>query len=374
MTLITPNNMTPVWLTEQLVQGGHLAHGHVQSLDLGQPAQTDSASQAILTPIKVTYVPGPSPAACTHPAESASAPVNLMYKLCQGDLYWLANIEAILYNDIAPQMDDPAVPRCVYTASDPEHQLGGILLEDISVSHERLPWPLPRNRPNRVELEKSLDELLKFHIHWWQHPYVDQKLADEQGGPLVLGHVAKPEVIRRYCDNLTATYPNIVAGFGDQIPLAWRKLCEQVIAVWPDLLTQRLNSGQGLTMIHGDFHLWNIYFPLKSQIAAYETERPLFLDWETFRRGLGVYDLAYLLISSDDVDFRRQWEQDLLKYYHAGLLAGGIEGYSWADCQHDYRLSVIANLGAPLMWARFDSLESSIRAFEDWDCADLLVV
>lgn len=351
-------DVTATWLTDRLQQRGDLSKGTVQCVMIGETIETTSS---LVTPIRVTYP------AETSTNEARSAPSALIYKTARPGWYWGLWAETILYKEIAAEMHQPPVPRCFYTGLDQEQEFVATLLEDVSTTHERLPSPTPPNRPTAPEMEKVIDALLSFHIRWWNHSYVDERLVHEQGGPLVMGHAALPEVVRIYCNQMRDNFPKIIEDSGDNLKPEWEDICRKSIAVWPKLMIDRIQSGKGLTMIHGDFHLWNIFFPVDAQ-----NDHPLILDWETFRRGFGPYDLAYMLISSDDIALRRRWEQPLLKRYHDGLLAGGIEKYTWKDCVEDYRLGVMANLFPPLNWRRLDALESAMTAFTDWKCNALL--
>jgi hypothetical protein len=120
-------------------------------------------------------------------------------------------------------------------------------------------------------------------------------------------------------------------------------------------------------LLHGDFHIWNSFFPKQPKI-----KHSLIVDWETYKRGFGVYDLAYLLITGLDVSVRRDKEQDFLRRYHNGLQKAGIEKYNWQDCLQDYRLAIVANLFPPIMWQSGEKVKRAIAAFEDWHCLELL--
>jgi thiamine kinase-like enzyme len=64
-------------------------------------------------------------------------------------------------------------------------------------------------------------------------------------------------------------------------------------------------KGKNLTLLHGDAHLWNLYYPKDP-----ETDRIILFDWETIKRGLGAYDLAYLLIHGTSVRYVLQAYED----------------------------------------------------------------
>ena len=61
------------------------------------------------------------------------------------------------------------------------------------------------------------------------------------------------------------------------------------------------------------------------------------LDWQTITVGPALTDVAYFLSAGLDPDVRRAHEIELVRGYHAELLARGITGYGWDDCWRDYR-------------------------------------
>ena len=349
--------ITPQWLTNHLRESGHLAQGAVESIDFGETIDTKAS---FATPITVSYIPG----------SSESAPRWLFFKRTRPNTYWGLAAEVIFYKEFAAEAEGLAIPRHYFAFADHEQQVCALIQEDVSFSHERLAIPLPPDRPTTKEWEQVVDELVKLHVHWWNHPLLAERLVDEQGGPLNMAHAATIDVIQRYGRQMAERFPSVVANWGDALSPEWKAVCERVIGIWPELLSRRINSGLGLTMIHGDYHLWNIFFPRANKPdTPVSCTVPLILDWETFKRGVGVYDLAYLLIGSGH---RKQQEQPMLKRYHDGILEAGINNYTWASCEADYRLSIIACLFPPLKWERIEALAWVMAAFEEWSCSELI--
>ena len=64
--------------------------------------------------------------------------------------------------------------------------------------------------------------------------------------------------------------------------------------------------------------------------------RPVVLDWQTASFGVGAGDLSYFLASSLPVAARRQYEEALVRRYHARLTSRGVK-LSWHDCWTGYR-------------------------------------
>ncbi|MGE4607737.1 MAG: hypothetical protein AAEJ52_13425, partial [Myxococcota bacterium] len=68
--------------------------------------------------------------------------------------------------------------------------------------------------------------------------------------------------------------------------------------------------------------------------------------WQLPRRGRGVFDVAFFLCQSLDTPMRRSVEMDLMQIYHRTLEADGVAGYSFEQCQYDYRLALLGRFGA----------------------------
>ena len=50
---------------------------------------------------------------------------------------------------------------------------------------------------------------------------------------------------------------------------------------------------------------------------------------------------------------------DIEQLYHAALVAGGVEGYSWEDCWRDYRITVIRELFVPV-WQWSSGMQAGV--------------
>ena len=79
---------------------------------------------------------------------------------------------------------------------------------------------------------------------------------------------------------------------------------------------------------HNDFRVDNMLFG---------GERIAVVDWQTANYLGSGMDLAYFIGSAFDRDTRRAVERDLLAEYHADLVARGITDYSTSQLMHDYR-------------------------------------
>jgi 5,10-methylenetetrahydromethanopterin reductase len=129
------------------------------------------------------------------------------------------------------------------------------------------------------------------------------------------------------------TFPDSLAPFlerfGARMTEAEVALCERVIsysASW-------LRSWSGPVVIqHGDYRPDNVLFGPPG-------ERPTVFDWATIRVGPPYIDPGNYIVGSLTRETRRAHEEELLRGYHDGLVASGVEGYDWRGCWEGHRCS-----------------------------------
>lgn len=161
---------------------------------------------------------------------------------------------------------------------------------------------------------------------------------------------------------------------GKVIQVTFGDTYQSVLPALP-MLFNRHASGRNLTLVHGDAHLGNFLFPIEAQTAS-----AYLINWQFWRPTIGGADLAFMIATEWKPQTRRRLKTHLLRRYDTGLIEHGVSGYSWEDCWNDYRLSVIlVSIFIPVwrwsifQWAPdFTALESSMTAFADLNCSELL--
>ncbi|MDE0014254.1 MAG: phosphotransferase [Candidatus Poribacteria bacterium] len=351
--ITSAEQITPQWLTTRFQQKGYLSKGTATDVHIGE---TFESTAAFLTPLKVTYS-----------LEAENLPhSHLIFKQYRKEWFGGGIAESAFFNEIAAHTPEPPIFHCYDVAYDPSTQYCYFLFEDASVTHAKDP---PKAEAFTIELYKQIiDELLKFHTHWWEHPRISQDdFLRGRGGPLRMIDAATPEIIQRDCQNWRGIQlPRFADTFQDEFSQEMYIFARRAIDNWEGLYIDRIRDGKHLTLLHGDLHRWNIFYPKNPSIHGL-----YFLDWETYKRGIGPYDLCYL-VGWEASERRREIERDLLRYYYQGLVSDGILGYSWEDCVYDYRLSAIATLFPAIGWRRSFEFENQRVRFEDWDCHELL--
>jgi Ecdysteroid kinase-like family len=346
-----PEDLVPEQLSERLRVHGALPVGRVTAVHAGERRTTIVST---IVPLRVEYSPD-------APSE---APTRFLLKATRPGLHAslgsVGEREVAFYGQAAPLMPGGPLPRCY----DAEYSSGRfhLLLEDLSETHLVFPdWPLP---PSAEACERIVDTWAIFHAFWWHHP----RLGRDVGTFLDAAALAK-----RFAE-YRGLYERFAETLGDRLWSDARVVYARMFDARERLFTPgRLYAAY--TLVHGDAHVWNLLYPRDGVASGIRL-----IDWDGWRVGRGVADLAYMMAVHWYPERRAQLEARLIERYHAGLLAHGVTGYGLDRLWEDYRLSVIGHLAIPV-WQQSAQLHPSIwwphlyrvlAAFEDLDCAAFL--
>ena len=122
-------------------------------------------------------------------------------------------------------------------------------------------------------------------------------------------------------------------------------------------------------------HPGNVFFPKDP-----ETHDPFLIDWQMWRIQIGTHDIAYMFVLAGYPDRRGAVERSLVEHYYQKLIEGGVGGYRWEDCWHDYRLSALRiMLKVPLLFSLgvgqdlcYQLMERSFLNFDDLGLEELI--
>ena len=160
---------------------------------------------------------------------------------------------------------------------------------------------------------------------------------------------------------------------GDRLPPARKELYKLLLDRAPRLV-KRTDSRRGVTIVHGDAHVWNCFLPRDGG-----RDVRLF-DWDSWRLGVATEDLAYMMAVHWYPDRRRLMEGRLLDFYHDELQSHGISNYDRRALTDDYRLSALwaivtpvfqagANIPPLIWWNNFERIHLAV---DDLGCRELL--
>jgi len=304
----------------------------------------------------------------------ADLPRHLLVKLPRPDrpadlMDELGRKEVTFYRDVAAHLSGVPIPRCLaadVTAPGRWH----IVLEDLSETHTQPQWPVP---PADAACAAAVDALAVVHAALWNDPRIETDL----GNSLTAQDVADNT---RQATELATRF---VAFLGDRLSATRQRAYEQVVRGLPRLWEWWARP-EARTLVHGDAHAWNLLFPREATGDGSTSGMPgpvYLIDWQTWRVGVPTFDLATFMVLDWYPERRARLEGRLLSRYHDRLCALGVRGYPWEMCWMDYRMAAANTLFTPA-W-RWDNgteaqywwphLERALSAFEDLDCAALLV-
>lgn len=220
--------------------------------------------------------------------------------------------EARFFREVAPLLD-VRVPRCLATGEDPGQRQYLCVLEDLDCSGTRFQRV---ERPIGFDAAKGyLDVLARLHARFWDSAALKpggqfdginhwEALPALPRGAYAQGQL-EAAVFAQYLDLPRGrALPRIFHDSGRM-----RAALERA---------NRLGREAPWCMVHGDFHLGNLYHDGEG--------RPGVLDWQTWSRGHWAHDVTYFLVSALDMLDRRAWIDALMAFYLERLAAQGVRG------------------------------------------------
>lgn len=368
---LTPDALTPEWLTGALHSTGQIGDATVTSVET-QPVGQGVGILCQLARVMLRYDDTTAAAQRPQPGAPKEPPRTLIAKLPTGDeqtrgmvrLFRFYEREVRFYDEVADRVE-MRTPRTYFSAFDSASGDFILLLEDLAAA--RLGDQLASC--SMADAELAMSELAKLHAAWWESP----RLAELDWMPVVNDPVNKAGL---------ALYPHawpvFMERFGSALPERILTAGQQLGARAGEIL-DRLASGPR-TVCHGDFRLDNLFF------GDLGGQAPLaVIDWQIASRATGTYDVGYFMSQSLDTEVRRAHEMEILKRYHGMLTERGVQGYSFDQCLNDYRWTLLFCFVYPVMAGGLGDLsnerghalaramtERSATAILDWKADELL--
>ena len=178
---------------------------------------------------------------------------------------------------------------------------------------------------SRADSEIVIDQAVVLHAQLWDTP---ELWALDWLPPI------NTPLFLAAADLAAEKLPRYLEYWAGKAPTAALQFVQDLTPHYPALLDWWVEQGNP-TFAHMDFRADNFLFG-----GSAGPDVVTVLDWQLSVRGVGVWDIANFLAGSVTVDDRRAWEDDLVRRYHAGLLAAGVTGYDWERCWRDYRYAI----------------------------------
>ena len=310
---ITPQEVTPEWLTGVLRQKTEFDKVTVTSLDI-EMFNLDAGLSSRLARINLHYDP---PASMLPQSLIGKFPhFDPQRRKSAADFRTLEG-EVRFYQEIAPFIE-MRTPKCYFGRYDEISRDFLLLLEDLSagrlLQHEAMTFEVA---------DILIEQLARFHAQWWNRPQVLEMNWLPMTNYLNWLEIMPPlfpRFMEKHSSHVSADFPQIIARLLAQLPtLAHRE------------------TDKPFTIMHGDYGTTNMF----AMTDATSPEIAI-IDWGIAGRGNGAFDVAFFMIRSLSIDERHNWGNRLLQRYHTTLLEQEVEGYTFADFMTNYRWEVLA--------------------------------
>ena len=234
--------------------------------------------------------------------------------------------ETHFYREIAPRVQI-RVPRCYYADIDSEGLHHVILMQDLA----------PAEQGDQIAgcsaevLRQAVLELVGLHGPTWQDARWFDLLGRVEDGPFAdtkgLYRSTVPGFVERFDDQLSGPHMAFIKAIGEA------EDCPMFNLQTPNFALE-----------HYDYRLDNVLID-----ATAAKPKVTVVDWQSVRVGKPLNDVAYFMGSAVEPHVRRKVEFDILREYHDGLLAQGVQNYSFADCVVDYRKGIYAGFAVTVV-------------------------
>jgi thiamine kinase-like enzyme len=222
-----------------------------------------------------------------------------------GDHFNFYEREGRFYQQLSDKIST-RTPRCYWNHLDPATNSFGLLLEDLG-SRTMISQVAG---VDHVRAAQALHALAQLHGTWWSSPALDSiDWMPHLDDPITL---AAGPMYRE-------VWPLCLERIGDELPPGAVELGEMTQRLFEELVMTSVSDAP-ITILHGDFRVDNLMF----DDGAEDEDRVAVLDWQISFRGPAIFDVAYFLCQSLDIEERRAHERTLVRdWYDAVTIAHG---------------------------------------------------
>ena len=236
-------------------------------------------------------------------------------KASEREYLFYMHIRPLLVRDVRTPIVYECSPSC-------------ILMEDLSPTARLLDQ---EKGASLASSEKALATVANLHAKFWQG-HMDSKTAATVDALVVSGEGSRgwlSMVKSRHCHVWTR-----LGFFGMGGTENDEKAIGSFLFDNADAILRRITTGRNATIIHGDYRAGNL-------MMTKDEGECVVLDWQTYCVGLGLYDVAGIVVGSMTVPDSRKHCLSLLRGYQRRLAALGID-YPWEDLWTDFRVCILA--------------------------------
>ena len=353
----SPDEVTAPWLDQVLRDSGALRAGHVVG---AAPSVVGTGQMGTSVRFALEYDP-----------RDPAAPRSVVCKLASSDptsrstglTLRTYEVEVRFYREVARTVAI-RMPACHFADIDLATGEFVLVLEDLApcVQGDQLAGC------SVEQATLAMEELAKLHAPRWNDPalgHLEWLNRNATDGAHAFSEAFLPQLL-----------PGFLARYADRLTPAHVELAELLMRNIGRFVRDRPGPR---AVQHGDYRLDNMLFGTGDGGAPLAV-----VDWQTVVWGPPAFDASYFLGAGLRLDDRRRHERDLLRAYHAALVAHGATGYGWDDLWRDYRRYAFGGflmaIGASMMVVQTERgdemfltmIERHGAQIEDLDAAELL--
>lgn len=282
--------------------------------------------------------------------------------------------EALFYNELAAELNEPSanndsqqlIPKVLYAYGDMSTGAKVVIMEDLSdVSVDSgaffgpgnpnnwkrdLPAMMARAGPSSPSAATvarvTFTSMAQVHATFWCR---EDLLNEDKYSSWLRGHQwllgngkesweASQNMVKYFWKTCLAREEKT-----GKPSIEWDPLLRQAVEVavegisW-EAQTERLNTKNRFTLVHGDFWPGNFMWMLPKDTTDGTKESIRALDWEMVGLGSGPQELGQYVLSNMDPAERRECERDLVQSYFDELQRCGVTNVDWDYCWSEYTL------------------------------------
>ena len=300
--------LTPAWITAVLKAQGLLRSARVLRVTQ-TPVGNGMLGQNLRLALEYDHLESGAPSSLV--AKMAST---LAESRESGAVLHLYSRETRFYQELAPTLQ-AGLPRTLFADVSADERCFCLLFEDLA----------PARSGDQLtgcgldDAAAAIDAAAALHAPLWG----DAKRLD-------LPWMNRDFMVGMYCEKLPPCVDLVAPRFAALLEPGVIAVAERYAACIREYFALHVAPW---TITHQDFRLDNLLFDARGGALPVAV-----LDWQTLLPGPGALDVSYFLGAGLLPDRRRANEEALVRRYHAALLVRGVQGYTWAQCWHDYRL------------------------------------
>jgi hypothetical protein len=307
---VQTSDISVTWLNEVLSvhsDVGTIASATVETMGEGVGILGEVAR------VRLTYAKGDTGPATLVAKCQSKFETNVMVSQMMG--FYLREIN--FYKQLAPTIN-LRVPRCYHADCSPSGAPFVLLLEEITGARmiDQIVGATLEDCERIVDIGSTL------HAMFWEKPelYALDWLPPWNNDAYKGAGMLVETKMAGFSDTWDGRLPKDA--------MAWMPMLTER---YPDFLDWWIGQGQ-VTLAHTDFRADNFLFGGSGGPDTVTT-----LDFQVMTRHVGAWDIANFLGMSVTPENRREWQDQLLHRYHAGLVMKGVTDYSFERCVRDYR-------------------------------------